>query len=69
MYLSSFIQLRIQYPFKVRISMKNNICFKLFTFIFVFLLFSLVCIASDVVKTPNVLTKITIYLKGKTSGS
>ena len=42
-------------------NMKNNICFKLFTFIFVFLLFSLVGFASEIATTtPNILTKIVI---------
>ena len=41
-------------------NMKNNICFKLFTFVFMFLLFSVTAIASDMDITPNVLTKIVI---------
>lgn len=41
-------------------NMKNNICFKLFTLVFVFLLFSLVTFASEVTTTPNILTKIVI---------
>ena len=41
-------------------NMKNNICFKLFTFIFMFLLFSVAAIASSENMSPNVLTKIVI---------